>query len=139
MRNRKKDLQSKMGVRARSLNLLGFRHFLWRIKTLQKVATIGRSAHMELVSFVRARVDPVRPAAHAQFDIKRAYATSDRRPPPLETTIRCGPATIAKRLALIKTGGDCAAASQMIGKSQATVYRWVKAFGLTDLLQRPRE
>jgi DNA-binding NtrC family response regulator len=44
----------------------------------------------------------------------------------------------ALRLALIKTGGDCVAAGRMIGKSKATVYRWVEEFGLTGLLKRPR-
>ena len=44
----------------------------------------------------------------------------------------------ALKAALIRTGGDCAAAARIIGKSQATAYRWVNEFGLSDLLKRPR-
>src|SRR6266536_600986 len=41
--------------------------------------------------------------------------------------------------ALIKSEGDCVVAARVMGKSQATVYRWVKEFELTHLLKRPRQ
>ncbi len=44
----------------------------------------------------------------------------------------------ALKAALIKRGGDCIAAGRIIGKSKATVYRWVEEFGLSDLLKSPR-
>jgi Nif-specific regulatory protein len=44
----------------------------------------------------------------------------------------------ALEAAMIKSGGDCAAAGVTLRKSQATVYREVKRLGLTHLLKRPR-